>query len=690
MARLCLLLSKAWSLQLRSALTRFVNERRGEQEFSIKSHRASPAVKHSKLQVMTDLIEQKWVSPAMKARLGTEQTIESILQERRAICKAKLEAFKRVPQGTMQKAVELYRNEHELTHDYTMGMFRKDLAFEESHSEWREVVREAFDGIWAHAITPENGSLPLEQARTSQAPGMESSAQESSEGTLLDQESDASKEELRTCSTSLKHVLRKELIPQSDSIIARLDDCQQTMNEITVEMSIVAQKAALLVAEGRLNEVMGFPAPSSAQFDIKTILPANFTFRADISPIVYAAPIPSGMQERLQNGPKTASTPVQHDLIRLFSPDCMRYLYTAFLGPRGLNKNDGIHPLWDALITAIDSSSVAPTLSSSPTSVACTIAEHLTQLSTALTNMWEGSVYDKSLGYTLRILLRLHLAPARERKTKERIKAAALKKAKKVKEPRKTSHGLWLLKLRLLCDEVADALSKPCPNEHRLAEIGSRLRTLQHEEQVPVIKQLPPLEEQLREMTARVTDQGPADCNEDTGLACNTILAVDDPDQLLGEAEDDDDEEKDDDDNDENEAKEGETATVGEADHCQKESSRQRLKGLQAVLKMLLESPSIQETINCKWVRESGFAKEDFTDRECEVVAFLANTLRPYVPKVKHDDQGRTMQPPAHVAMRASFVSIANSIVRAAGYPEFARRISPQVSAGTTQALHLG
>ncbi|KAF9567265.1 hypothetical protein EC968_003469 [Mortierella alpina] len=40
--------------------------------------------------------------------------------------------------------------------------------------------------------------------------------------------------------------------------------------------------------------------------------------------------------------------------------------------------------------------------------------------------------------------------------------------------------------------------------------------------------------------------------------------------------------------------------------------------------------------------------------------------------------------------MRASFVSIANSVIRAAGYPEFARRISPQVSAGTTQALYLG
>lgn len=462
---------------------------------------------------------------------------------------------------------------------------------------------------------------------------------------------------------------------------------------------------------------MGFPGPSSAEFDIKTILPANFAFRADISPIVHAAPIPCGLQERLEESPKTTSTDTQRDLIRLFAPDCVRYLYTAFLGSRGLYKNDGIHPLWDYLITAINSSSDAPTLSSSPTGIACTIAEHMTQLSTALTNMWEGSIFDKSLDYALRILLRLHLAPNRERRNKDRAKAAVLKKKAKAAESQKTSRGRWLLKVRLLCDEVADALSKTSPNENRLAAIRSRLLALQQEEPHPVIKELLPLEEQLRELEARVTDQGPADCNEDTGLACNAILAVDDLDQLLGEAEDDDDDDDDDHDDhndddhdndddaeeskvkegqamtigaDKSEVKEGETATIGEAVKEQKEPNRQRLRALQAVLRMLLESPNIQETINSKWVRESGFAKEDFTDRECEVVAQLANTLRPYVPRVKQDDEGRTIKPPAHVALRVPFVSIANSVVRAAGYPEFARRISPQVSAGTTQALHLG
>ncbi|KAF9965940.1 hypothetical protein BGZ70_003732 [Mortierella alpina] len=635
---------------------------------------------------MADRIREKEVEPTMKPKLEPGQTRQSMLQGKRDAAKAKLSACKRVPQGTMTKALETFRNAHDLTHDYSMDMFRKHLAFDEFVSEWRKVVQAEFDGIWAVECNKAIGTQSAKAKDTQPATGSEPGAP----AELCDQGSGDSKEELRTCRTTLRHILRQELVPEHDYITQRLDSCQVIVTEITTEMTIVAQKAAILIAGGSLNNVVGFPEPLSAEFNIKTLLPANFPFRADVNPVVNAAPIPIGMQERLENGSKSASTRTHYDLIRLFSPDCMRYLYTAFLGPRGSQNNTGNHPLWDSLVTAIVDNSDAPTLSSSPTGIACTIAEHMTQLSTALTNMWEGSIYDKSLDYALRILLRLHLAPNRELECKERVKTAAQRKKEKAAKVKKLSRSSWQLRVRQLCDEVADLLSKGNSNEHRFAAIRGRLHALQQEEPIPIVKSLPPLEQQLQESESRGAGQGPLNGNDDTGLACNTILAVEDPDQLLGETEDDDEDEDEDDDG--REVEESEIVTVSEASPgpAQKEPSRQRLRALQAVLKMLLESPSIQENINSKWVRASGFAKEDFTKRECEVVAYLANTLRPYVPKVKQDDQGRTIRPPAHVALRASFVLIANSVLRAAGYPDFARRIAPQVSAGSTHALHLG
>jgi len=123
----------------------------------------------------------------------------------------------------------------------------------------------------------------------------------------------------------------------------------------------------------------------------------------------------------------------------------------------------------------------------------------------------------------------------------------------------------------------------------------------------------------------------------------------------------------------------------------EKEPTRARLRALQALLKMLVESPNIDQEIDVDWVRRSGFAKDDFTDKECSVVAELANLFRPYAPKRRPALEGtKTEKPLEHVALRAPFVMIGNAILRASGYPDFTRRIAPQISSGSTHALHLG
>jgi hypothetical protein len=107
---------------------------------------------------------------------------------------------------------------------------------------------------------------------------------------------------------------------------------------------------------------------------------------------------------------------------------------------------------------------------------------------------------------------------------------------------------------------------------------------------------------------------------------------------------------------------------------------------------MLLESPAIHKPINGEWVKNTAFEENKFTDRECEVVANLANILRPFIPKKvcsSDPDSSSFKNPPPHVTLRAPIVMIANTILRATGYSRFCRRMAPQISAGSLQAMPL-
>ncbi|HST79508.1 MAG TPA: hypothetical protein VLN58_13570 [Verrucomicrobiae bacterium] len=122
-----------------------------------------------------------------------------------------------------------------------------------------------------------------------------------------------------------------------------------------------------------------------------------------------------------------------------------------------------------------------------------------------------------------------------------------------------------------------------------------------------------------------------------------------------------------------------------------KEPTAARLRSLQAVLKTLLESPHISQRIDANYVHKTGFSGNSFTDLECRVVANLANSLRPYVPKRRIRPEGSgTEASLAHVALRAPLVIISNTLLRATGYHPFTRRISPQISPAAVHALSLG
>ncbi|KAF9342477.1 hypothetical protein BGX34_008095, partial [Mortierella sp. NVP85] len=121
------------------------------------------------------------------------------------------------------------------------------------------------------------------------------------------------------------------------------------------------------------------------------------------------------------------------------------------------------------------------------------------------------------------------------------------------------------------------------------------------------------------------------------------------------------------------------------------EPSRSHLISIQAVLKMLIESPTIEGDIDEDDVREAGHIGSDFTTSECQVATMIANTLGPYIPKRRPNPEGSgTQDSISHVALRAPLVMLANAVLRAAGYPAFARKIAPEIPTSGLHSLALG
>ncbi|KAF9974237.1 hypothetical protein BGZ75_000912, partial [Mortierella antarctica] len=248
------------------------------------------------------------------------------------------------------------------------------------------------------------------------------------------------------------------------------------------------------------------------------------------------------------------------------------------------------------------------------------------------------------------------------------------------------------MRVRHLCDELALILCSPHPKESRINGIVKQLCDLKAVKPVGVQEHIPPIQEQLDKVLSvgnavdlRQTPSAPAalapvlpaspasdPAATVVQVPVGTLVSQDHvvappPQDLVDDFSDDD------------------------SISTEKEPTRARLKALQVLLKMLVESPHIEDEINTAWVRRSGFAKDEFSDKECSVVAELANLFRPYTPKRRPAQEGsKTEKSLAHVALRAPFVLIGNAILRASGYPEFTRKIAPQISAGSVHAMQLG
>jgi hypothetical protein len=186
------------------------------------------------------------------------------------------------------------------------------------------------------------------------------------------------------------------------------------------------------------------------------LLPSEFQPRDEVPTITVRA-IPDQLQESIENVlAKKSKNPRDWDITHFLSRQHLQHMYSTFMGPRGINPSTkDKRPVWEHTIAAINDTENQPP--ETPDGLSWTISEAIGELATNINNLWSGSIYNKSLDYLLRILLRIHLAPKREEKYKEQSRRKGLKQetpSSKSPMERRAS----LRKTKSLCDDLSDVI----------------------------------------------------------------------------------------------------------------------------------------------------------------------------------------------------------------------------------------
>ncbi|KAF9574644.1 hypothetical protein EC968_005874 [Mortierella alpina] len=613
-----------------------------------------------------------------------------------------LEAFKtsqtsrtRLPRGVLQQAATILRTKLSLDEKFTSERIHAIQGTGSGHDNiviWTQVVDERLEEVWVESLQQaekEKGAKGKAAKTTTSTRGGEKETD-----LVVDEEIDK-KESIRTCTIPLKSVLRPELVPQMDIIVDELEKKQALITDDIADLAVLAHKAVLRIAAG---DAFDGTAADSA-LDIMDLLPSEFKPRCEMSTKINVAAIPEGLQSLIELGlDKKTDDKAVLDAAGLLSQDFLQFLHTRFMGSRGTSaETKAKHPVWEMIASAIEDESDADLRKL--TGLTATVTEAIREFATAINNLWEGSIYKKLLDYLLRVLLRLHLAPVREQKTRDLRKRKALEKQRTIEKKRaveegsRAHHKQWLRKTTDLLDQLSDIVESATEEvvRRRVPILLSLLR--EHQRLEPERREqtrLPSIEESLRS-AAESQDKDvipPVLVDHEQGPQLGPTHSTGVEHEAAEDVEyDSDDEDKDSVFGDEM----GATVLETKVTPIKKEPPSTRLKALQAVLRKLLETDTGDELIDRAWVRKKGFRGSDFEDHECDVVLKIGKLLGPFVPKRRPATDGRkTRDSIAHVVLRAPLAVIANTVLMLTGYSEFTRRLSPHISAGSLHALNLG
>jgi hypothetical protein len=253
----------------------------------------------------------------------------------------------------------------------------------------------------------------------------------------------------------------------------------------------------------------------------------------------------------------------------------------------------------------------------------------LKEVYTSVMNMWKGDIYSRSLRNIIRILLRLHLAPARMARHRDTRQRRAMKK-----QTEKEQHSLDRRfrnskhQIPRLMDELAMAIVNERPASV-VQKIGEKLQ--------------PPARD--------VWCEGERDERDERDMNTNTVSPdVEDTEEEEEEWEEEEEEKEDQD----------------------QESSAKTIRALLSIVRMLIESGKIQRVVMCNDIQHAAFKGTTFTEKEKMVAAKITNFLRPFVQQ--RTDDNRLPEP--HILMRAPLAALANTIATITGFSSLVRSLS--------------
>ncbi|GJJ78548.1 hypothetical protein EMPS_10907 [Entomortierella parvispora] len=319
--------------------------------------------------------------------------------------------LQRLPRGLMQDTIS--------TLETSLGVrkgrisnddFTKRMSVEQTHTAYRNFVKENGCLFWDHSVENKDKKLELEPVSS------QSHVQENPS-----QVNDISKtQEIRMCDAPLHRILRKDFCKDNITRIQGiLEEKQTSMSDHMDEIQVAVLKVHMEVFRGLLHE-------TAEEVDISDILPTDFEIRDARIKNDRILKVAKGTTVFIEETIKTDS-----DLHNLFNQSCLEHL-AAKLSPTSSSSEPppkkprlagdgdadsqggsgyGKHPKWDKLAHCIQQTMYATDNIKCPQGMSRTRNEMLRAMATNIHNIWNGSIYNDLKRAVVRCLVRVFLRP---------------------------------------------------------------------------------------------------------------------------------------------------------------------------------------------------------------------------------------------------------------------------------------
>ncbi|KAG0064077.1 hypothetical protein BGZ90_002382 [Linnemannia elongata] len=662
---------------------------------------------------------EKEVDRLWRKRKRTETFEDVYCEQKKSATLESLSGKPSLPQGLVDRATDIVKSTYPNTDTFRKHNLTTQLDTLYRQEQYRNSLRTNFNDAWNTAISRPNpernpatshqnsdinienfnealveqGGLAVDNSGDLLPDGDEAAISEMIEREARERE----KKRLLTVTVPLKDIIRKEL-HQTTVVVQESNDNpgkemtaaqkmydvlrskQEILTNAVDELACLVRKTTLLLAQNAFTvpdpRVPTTPAQGTRKqfqqptFNICTsLIPSTFTPRTNSSPTVAVAPLPSHLSQYIDASTKGPNQRWISDLRELFSYHHLGFLYSSFFSPHGFDPDsDKKHPLWAELakslegppLSALDSS-WKPGQPHPMSGLATVFTDYRVEFATNIANLWSGPLFSKALDFLLRFSLRFQLAPERELKYYTRVRDLAKKKMEQRERDnsRSMTFKAWKDRAEQLQQDLGELAAQDRTGTDRFQTLMSLLKD--HVAKEP--------------KKDRQVDNGSIFGHADT--VEETRLMLEATEEALDEVDEDE----------EDEEQQAETSTSARP----KEPSRAHLKTVQAVTKILLESPNLDvPSLNSAWVRRTAHRPEEFTDADCAAVVNIVKSLAPYTPKRVSNASGSTAPPTANAATMIRIVLISNHFLQYSGYGQFARRFAPAPSVASLHPIPLG